>query len=332
MSYAYSPDNGATWPELNLTLDQANQGANTYGGTDADRAAKGYYLEVYETTSLCAPSRSATPVLLGIEAIYEAVPLSAADCAAATRQQLSNTITSQVPATMARDPEVAASDQDKADQAETAQIALRDTPDENLGQFDPTLAGYLPSVFAISGRLATQAHAEISADDARAESGSAKALGAADRADLNAWAQLVDEGGIDEPPVKVRQGIRVPLESYGTIVIERATFPADASGTEGFIYTMVYADADLAGAISLRVYDIAGNWLGYSITFEPTNDPAVYTQPTPAGFRTTLPMVRQHEQFAGAAAISGMFPIAVETGRQSSTIRWGGEHVGSASG
>ena len=114
------------------------------------------------------------------------------------------------------------------------------------------------------------------------------------------------------------------------MIVERAEFPADASGTHGFRYTMVYDDPALAGVISLMVYNEGGTWLGYSINFEATGDPSVYTDVTPSGQRTTSPVVRQHVQRAGAADISGKVEIAIDVTRQSNPIRWGGEHVGAS--
>ena len=247
------------------------------------------------------------------------------------RQDKSDQITAQVPVNMPRDPELAAAAQDSADQAETALQALRDTADIDLPAFDTDLAAYLPSSFAISRKLQEQAAKVISEDATKVVSGSSTALAPQGRNDLEVWAKSVNEGGTDAPPTAVRQRVRVPLEAHGRVNIERAEVPGDASGTHGFRYTMIYDDPALAGVISLRVYNDAGSWLGYSINFSETDDPTVYTDVTPPGFYTQVAVERQHEEFAGAAAISGLFPILASQNSQSEDIRWAGEHIGSGS-
>jgi len=92
---------------------------------------------------------------------------------------------------------------------------------------------------------------------------------------------------------------------------------------------MSYADPSNAAVISLRIYDEAGNWLGYSLNFEPTATDGVYTDMTPPGFYTQAVVARQHREYAGAAEISRMFLMKENETRQSAGISWGGEHVGS---
>ena len=330
MSYSQSTDGGATWPALRQpdSLPRTLTGSDvpsvwTAGGWYKDTIAA--YPDGTNPALKAGPDYSGDPTVVGSDAVW---PVTVREGQAA-RDAFTANIRGQVPDMMPRDPERATSAQDSSDQAETALLALRDVPDEDLNDFAPGLAGYLPSDFTLSRRLSDQARKAITSDDARVLSGSDNALLASDRADLDAWAKAVDEGGTGAPPAAVRQSVRVPLESYGTIIIERAVFPADASGTHGFRYTMVYADPDLAGVISLRVFNDAGAWLGYSINFEATTDPAVYTDVTPPGKRTNTAMTRQHEEYAGAAAISGKFTIGETVSRQSEAIRWGGEHVGS---
>ena len=305
--------------------------ANEIGTWNIDTWAQaGWRLDVYPaSTGPCENTRVTTPTLTAGEAVWGWEMMSAEDCAALTREQYQSTILGQVPANRPRDSDKAAQADDLADQADTAMKALRDTADADLDAFDTDLSNYLPSSFAISTRLSGQASKVLSVDDVRVSSGSSNALSPADRADADAWAKNVDEGGTDAPPTEIRQRVQVPLEAHGKISIERAEFPGDQTGTHGFRYTMIYDDVDLAGVISLRIYNDAGSWLGYSINFSATEDPVVYTDVTPPGFYTPAAVERQHEEYAGAAAISGKFVIAETQQSQEAAIRWGGEHVGS---
>jgi len=333
MSYAKSTDDGTTFAELGIPRNVVESTIGvTLSPDDIDGyTSYGYFRQVngpYSGPPSCLAGYEPVPVLVGLTAEFPAIQSGEAECSVSERERLQSAISGQVPETMPRDPELAASAQDKADQAETALIALRDTADADLESFDPDLALYLPSASTLSLRLADQGLREIAKDDARVLSGSSNSLAPSDRADLDGWTKDVDEGGTSEPPTEVRQDIRVPLEDHGTMLIERAEFVGDASGTHGFRYTMKYDDPELAGVISLRIYDSAGVWLGYSINFAPTSDPSIQTDVTPPGFYTPVPLERQHEEFAGAASISRKFTIRETEKTQSAPIRWGGEHVG----
>ena len=315
-NYQYRNPTTLEWGEI---LTERQTYVETSRGIDSDTNPDGYAdLNYYRVVTLpyagppsCNANAPTGPELVGVTAEYTPTQTDAATCAVTHRRYLQGQIDQQVPSLMPADVDEQSAARTMADKATTHTIALSNTADADLGNFNPNLMLLTPSVaFAAQVQVDALQNA-LTIDDHLAAIGDEQAYTTGQGSErekvedsLKQSMDALRAGTVPQtPPSVVREHVHVPDEQVDKLLVFRKEWTEAWPGH--FISATLVSDDDTESAAArIVIYSETGTSLGvYPFVNNGDGTWTMTTQST-EGQRTPDPRILDYEFLWGTGSAS----------------------------